>query len=370
MLFYAHVGIDTDMLQDTFKWARDIAQLGRTVPPPYQPMKSIWLLSSSDRTSEAVPWKMLLGLNCSDADQEAFLNAMHPKGREQFQRTIQSGSVAPMLLHLGMSKCSRFKASNPKDYVYALLSITNLDLEPRYEDDTTVAEVFVEFCARFVNGVGDTHLDGLEFLVMSDLANGNPGPHDLPTWVPNLPSCAERRSEYMLPFIGQKPSDDIIKNHPRFDGGVNVQIDGQGMSTDGFVLDVLSEVSEIYAPASDVHGYCRTAGFLPSLFEMMKRVYEASERSYHAKDHPLTKLASALALAKASWGSIEVTMTAWWLQRVMGHGVYLLLNHDPRGPALGVLGKRALRKIKGHHDDAQILYGDLLSRKYLAEHEF
>ncbi|RSL57986.1 hypothetical protein CEP53_006278 [Fusarium sp. AF-6] len=89
---------------------------------------------------------------------------------------------------LNEEKLSRLKATDPKDYIYGLLAITELPITPDY--NKTVSDVYIEYTTAWLETCRDMrineHITSLTFL-------GNAGigiygsEAEFPSWVPNFP---------------------------------------------------------------------------------------------------------------------------------------------------------------------------------------
>ena len=83
------------------------------------------------------------------------------------------------------------KTSDPRDHVYGLLGLIDLDIVPNYSEDVTVADVYLEVARHCLN------MEPLDILSLAGTRNGpNTLTHlDLPSWVPDwrLPPPATTR---------------------------------------------------------------------------------------------------------------------------------------------------------------------------------
>ncbi|KAM0294534.1 hypothetical protein ACHAPM_011182 [Fusarium culmorum] len=195
-----------------------------------------------------------------------------------------------------------FRATNPKDHVYALCGIANLDIPPRYDESVSVAEVYIEFC---VEQTKIPIFAPLHFLTYAGLANGDPAKFDLPTWVPNFPDCAEAFGvpiHICLPHVLKaKIWKDCI-------GSIeDISIRDRSLHTTSLHIDCISDISPTLSTDEDI------PGFLPYLYKMLNDAFEATESPYRKDSHPFLKLASAFYHARIPnkvWNTIELIIVA------------------------------------------------------------
>ncbi|WXC67409.1 hypothetical protein SNK03_013203 [Fusarium graminearum] len=195
-----------------------------------------------------------------------------------------------------------FRATNPKDHVYALCGIANLDIPPRYDESVSVAEVYIEFC---VEQTKIPIFAPLNFLTYAGLANGDPAKFDLPTWVPNFPDCAEA---FGVPIHISLPHVRKAKIWKDCIGSVeDISIRDRSLHTTLLHIDCISDISPTLGTDEDI------PGFLPYLYKMLNDAFEATESPYRKDSHPFLKLASAFYHARIPnkvWNTIELIRVA------------------------------------------------------------
>jgi hypothetical protein len=196
-----------------------------------------------------------------------------------------------------------FWATNPKDHVYALCSITNLDIEPRYDESVSFADAYIEFC---VEQTKSPLYGPLHFLQYAGLSNGDPAKVGIPTWVPNFPDWAEAcggQLNVCLSHPGRRAKlwKDCI-------GRVEVvSIRDRSLLTTSLPVDCISDISPILHPKQDM------SNFLCYVYKMLNDAFVASETPYRKDSHPFLKLASAFYHARIPgtvWNAIELIRVA------------------------------------------------------------
>lgn len=152
----------------------------------------------------------------------------------------------------------------------------------------------------------DLRLPPLSFLALAGFHNGNPGRYRLPTWLPNFPVVGREDARY---FIG----DLYYLHNPvtrsflhRIGHNGDLSISNQSLHTTSLTIDTLKELSDAFTGCSDGH----KVSIIEAMCKMMRRVFEASEQSSFAADHPLLKLTGAFCRIKVNWQSPEVLRVA------------------------------------------------------------
>ncbi|KAF5707752.1 heterokaryon incompatibility (het-6OR allele) [Fusarium mundagurra] len=253
--------------------------------------------------------KSVLSMDLSPAQHWLFKSLRFEtlRGVDIFRRdqSDQGRMSSPALGFVGIWGTS-FRATNPKDHVYAFLGILNLNIEPRYNESISVAEVYIEFCTTQLLISNQHSLGPLHFLRHAGLTNGNPGKLGLPTWVPNFPVCADgtggsKISSLPQPMREQKQWKDSI-------GRVeDISIRVRSLFTTCLRIDCISHISPILDESHD------SANFLQSVYKMLNDALQTSEHPYHKNSHPFLKLASAFCHARIpnlSWSALELLRVA------------------------------------------------------------
>ncbi|KAF5022183.1 hypothetical protein F66182_5770 [Fusarium sp. NRRL 66182] len=196
-----------------------------------------------------------------------------------------------------------FRATNPKDHVYALCSIANLNIQPRYDESVSVADVYIEFC---VEQTKSPFSAPLHFLQYAGLSNGDPAKVGLPTWVPNFPDCAEALGDQL----------NVCLSHPGRTARLwkdcigrvaDISIRDRSLLTTSLCIDCIADISPILHPKEDI------PHFLHHLYRMLNDALKASETPYRRDSHPFLKLASAFYHARIPstvWNTIELIRVA------------------------------------------------------------
>ncbi|KAM0244914.1 hypothetical protein ACHAP5_005820 [Fusarium lateritium] len=196
-----------------------------------------------------------------------------------------------------------FRATNPKDHVYALCGIANLQIQPRYDEGVSVGDVYIEFC---VQQIKSPFYAPLHFLQYAGLSNGDPAKVGLPTWVPNFPECAEAFGDQLnvcLSHPGRKAKlwKDSI-------GCVeDISIRDRSLLTTSLHIDCISDISPILHSKEDI------PNFLHHLYRMLDDAFKSSETPYRKDSHPFLKLASAFyhtRIPGTVWNTIELIRVA------------------------------------------------------------
>lgn len=222
--------------------------------------------------------------------------------------TSDRESNTPIIRQLG-HYTMHLQATNPKDYVYALLGISGLEIVPRYENTVTVASVYVEFCAKQME---HNYFAPLKFLDKSGLANENPGEHDLPSWVPNLPIGAREKG-----FAIIKSFSDLgrVQSWTEFTGNTdNTFIQNHSLFVSSLLIDSIDDVSEVDYSHDDVGSHLK---YVLSIFKMLDRAFQYSKDSFCNDCHPFLKLTSAFyqtRITSSDWDAASVIRIARILQ--------------------------------------------------------
>ncbi|KAF9875122.1 hypothetical protein CkaCkLH20_07388 [Colletotrichum karsti] len=97
----------------------------------------------------------------------------------------------------------KMEATDPKDLVYGLLGVSQLDIKPNYRRDVSVGDVYTEYVSRWLadpRSRSSEVSEPLEFLNDSGSAVAAPG---FPSWVPNFEAFSQSRHRRRLsPLAG------------------------------------------------------------------------------------------------------------------------------------------------------------------------
>ena len=124
------------------------------------------------------------------------------------------------------------KATDPRDHVYGLLGLIDLDIVPDYSENTTVADVYIEVARQCLN------IEPLDILILAGTRNGPDDSIqlDLPSWVP----------DWRLPPPARTRLARYTQSHAfPFKGGLKMQlIDGKWLRGRVVVWDTVSRTEQ------------------------------------------------------------------------------------------------------------------------------
>lgn len=300
ILFYADNAIDFQTLATIFQWANKAKEQSKPEKFPWRSEYLIQLLNFQ-------------AINNLSLARNGLALQKSMDGLDQYKN-----ERAALLVTIHDLLGSRLEATHPKDHIYALLGVTGLEIVPRYGEETTVASVYTEFCIKQLEAVRSSSRASFSLLHFSGLANGNPGPHALPTWVPNFPACAIHGFYH----IGKLCEDEGERNPSMTyaSGGVeNVFIRDQSLFTTSLSIDTIEVCSQILSDSAEFQS--SYTDFAVSVFKIL-RALPGGSPSTSATDeiHPFLKLTSAFCHARVeepAWLSPQVTRVARMLQAIV-----------------------------------------------------
>ena len=124
------------------------------------------------------------------------------------------------------------KASDPRDHVYGLLGLIDLDIVPDYSESMTVADVYLEVARHCLN------IEPVDILALADTRNGPDDltKTDLPSWVP----------DWRLPPPARTRLDRYTQSHAfPSKGGLKMQpIDDRSLRGSAVVWDTVSRAKQ------------------------------------------------------------------------------------------------------------------------------
>ncbi|THV47344.1 hypothetical protein BGAL_0317g00100 [Botrytis galanthina] len=262
------------------------------------------------------------------------LSSFQPLGLIKHARSINIGmqTVAPQdkdsylaLLRWGDFVGAKLKATDPKDYVYAIQGVTGSDVIPDYSSNTSVADVYVEFCVKHVEAMRRFSLPLLVFfryagheIKLQKALNCLPGYQIFPVVLP------------------MKLANDI-------------SICKQSLFAPALVIATLDDTSDVLGESESL------AEFTSSVFEIMNYKRAFSDR------HPFLKLTSAL------WGR-NIEEEVWESPEVV-RVIRLLQTHFPDSDEMFTfdfldrvhLGLEWLVELTGFDRDLVLTIVDLLA---------
>lgn len=242
------------------------------------------------------------------------LSSFQPLGLIKRARStnIEMQAVAPQDKdsHLALLRWQDFvgatlKATDPKDYVYAIQGVTGSDIIPDYSSNTSVADVYVEFCVKHVEAIRPFNLPLLVFLRYAGHGNKMREGPELPSWVPNFPGCSANEVIYQTRYLVSSTKQRNT-NRSYFNNRANdISICKQSLFAPALVIATLDDTSDILKETKSF------PEFASSVFEIMNYKRAFSDR------HPFLKLTSALwgrNIEEEVWESPEVIRVIRLLQ--------------------------------------------------------
>ncbi|KAF5639354.1 het-domain protein [Fusarium sp. NRRL 52700] len=184
------------------------------------------------------------------------------------------------------------RATNPKDYYYGFLGLTNLDLAPDYNSNKSVGLVCQDFMTRYLESnvnQPDRPAGGpLGLLMFAGIGYGWNADPDMPSWGPNFPGQAQATSS------SRGDSDAIIALDNRgfdsiFGASSDAVITGPRMDVSVLIVDRI----ELIGPRVSDYGRCelhhRTG--LPITWPVD---FAIRHKTYVSGGHPLTAIRALL----------------------------------------------------------------------------
>ncbi|KAF7922516.1 uncharacterized protein EAE98_008042 [Botrytis deweyae] len=224
--------------------------------------------------------------------------------------TSQDRDLYLALLRLQDLISTELKATDPKDHVYALQGLTGSNLIPDYSSNTSVADVYIEFCVEGVETLRRSNLPFLYFLRGAGYANKAPEGPELPSWVPNYPGCSTNGNAYQPSYLVSS-TEKRNMHRSNFNNRANdISICKQSLFAPALVIASLDDTSDVLGEAKSA------PEFASSVVEVI------NYRRVFGDRHPLLKLASALwgkNIEEEVWESPEVFRVIRFLQTTLPH---------------------------------------------------
>ncbi|KAK3936634.1 heterokaryon incompatibility protein-domain-containing protein [Diplogelasinospora grovesii] len=127
-------------------------------------------------------------------------------------------------------------ASDPRDHVYGLLAVTDMDIEPDY--DKSLGQVYADFSSAWIKACHSSILNP-EMLFLSYAGIGVFGEEpSLPSWVPNFSACSQMKSTM---DHGWADNDMFAPSV----SGASVNMADMSLIVSGVEVDVVALVHEI-----------------------------------------------------------------------------------------------------------------------------
>lgn len=184
------------------------------------------------------------------------------------------------------------RATDPKDYYYGFLGITNLNLAPDYDPNKSVGFVCQEFMVEYLRSTRDQSNrpagGPLGLLMFAGVGYGWDVDPDMPSWGPNLPGQAQAKSSSRgdsdaIIFPDTQGLDCIFKSRS------DAIIVGSRMDVSVLILDRVKAIG----PTVSDYGrpeFLHSTG-LPITWPLD---FALRHKSYVSGGHPLTALCSLL----------------------------------------------------------------------------
>ncbi|KAF5246480.1 hypothetical protein FANTH_6852 [Fusarium anthophilum] len=178
------------------------------------------------------------------------------------------------------------RATNPKDYYYAFLGLTNLDLAPDYSSNTSVGLVCQSFMGKYLESnvkQPDRPPGGpLGLLMFAGIGYGWNADPDMPSWGPNFPGQAQATSS------SRGDSDAIIALDNRgldsiFEASSDAMIAGSRMDVSVLIVDRI----ELIGPRVSDYDFA------------------IRHKTYVSGGHPLTAIRALLEPSSVAYGNLD-----------------------------------------------------------------
>lgn len=156
-----------------------------------------------------------------------------PSPEERFRRCALST--------VGFDLC----ATDPRDHVYSLLALTNLDLEPDYEK--SISQIYTEFSHAWLSTFQSSSMRlELRFLAYAGIGIFGEDP-SLPSWVPNFRDQAQTK----VKLVGGRTDENVFRP---LTPSASINVDNKSLTATGVEVDAVSKVHDIpQATEKDFH---------------------------------------------------------------------------------------------------------------------
>lgn len=154
-------------------------------------------------------------------------------------------------------------ATNPKDHVYGLLGVTGINIRVDYSEKTTVAEVFQDVTAAWLQDyaskkedlAAEAAVSGMKELWFLSLAGlrrdcNHVGCQHFSSWAPNFPHFHHDRSDYVL-FTKVNTDQGVFSDEECLKTSY---IQGSSLFVTGLVIDSVHETYPQAVKSSDIFG--------------------------------------------------------------------------------------------------------------------
>lgn len=129
------------------------------------------------------------------------------------------------------------RASNPLDYYYSLLGVSQLDLKPNYHAMNQIGSVCVEFVRAYLDATSGSP-DTLLFL--HDALGSDAKAHSLPSWAPHYHLCG-RDSGFHYRGFDYEADRGVFENASGIDG-VRARLEGLRLVVEGIRVGTVHRV--------------------------------------------------------------------------------------------------------------------------------
>jgi hypothetical protein len=184
------------------------------------------------------------------------------------------------------------RATDPKDYYYGFLGITNLDLAPDYDSNKSVGLVCQEFMTKYLRSSLDQPNrpagGPLGLLMFAGVGYGWDADPDMPSWGPNFPGQAQakpssRGDSDAVIAIDQRELDCFFKSRS------DAMITGSRMDVSVLILDRIGAIGPRVSDYGRPELLHKTG--LPITWPLD---FALRHKSYVSGGHPLTALRALL----------------------------------------------------------------------------
>ncbi len=171
-----------------------------------------------------------------------------PATLQKFRR-ISSPSFITWNATLQLAR--EYAATDPRDHIYGLLGVMELDIKPDYQSKTA-ADVFRDFASGFLEASRNIPVNDdlpshpFRFLGCAGIGRHEYGP-DMPTWAPNFPSERRKEIQTLEPPGFQRADKGVFLETAGY-----ATIAGNSLCVSGVLLEQIGRVSKPPSEEEDV----------------------------------------------------------------------------------------------------------------------
>jgi hypothetical protein len=172
------------------------------------------------------PFRLIADFKSLQATRVVSVQQVHDQHYQLSHETMLKRYEQRLRGAQNLSYAFRYKATNPKDYIYGMTSVTGYQVMPDYSRKTTVAEVYRRFTESYVITAKEAYEKGSSragsdifwFFCLAGMGFEWRNTPDLPTWVPDFAGASEAFSRrHKDPFVYFAPSlghnDETLWDH-------------------------------------------------------------------------------------------------------------------------------------------------------------